>query len=307
MFDVYRLGASMYVPADSPHLQATFSGSKYPAVRSLIACTEDAVLPSRVNEALTTLGAVLRVLPGRDRGPMRFVRCRNPEVLEQILALEGIHNIDGFVLPKTDQDNLPRYEALLGETDFYVMPTLETIGVFDAQWQSDMCRYLLNSRLNGRVLALRIGGNDLLKHLGLRRLRGYTSYETPLGALISQLVLTFRPHGFHLSAPVYDYFDDPVTLRREVSQDVRMGLIGKTAIHPSQASIIEEGLQVSREDMRAAELILGCRGQGAAVFKHGGAMHETIVHQTWAQHTLARASKEEETDHAQGRVDSSDC
>ena len=290
MSDVYRLGASMYVPADSPHLQATFSGDKYPAVRSLIVCTEDAVLPGRVNAALAALADALRRLPGRGTGPMRFVRCRNPEVLEQILTLDGIEHVDGFVLPKADESNLPRYETLLGEQDFYVMPTLETIGVFDAQWQSDMCRYLRHSRLSERVLALRIGGNDLLKHLGLRRLRGVTSYDTPLGALISQLVLAFRPHGFHLSAPVYDYFDDPVTLRREVLQDVRMGLIGKTAIHPSQATIIEEGLRVSREDRHAAELILGSRGQEAAVFKHGGAMHETIVHQSWAQQTLARAS-----------------
>jgi citrate lyase beta subunit len=290
MSDVYRLGASMYVPSDSPNLQATFSGNKFPSVRSLIACTEDAVLPSRIDQALAGLSAALRLLPGRGVGPLRFVRCRNPHMLEQILALKGIGNIDGFVLPKADEHNLPVYESLLGAQDYYVMPTLETIGVFDAQWQADMCSYLRTSKLKDRVLALRIGGNDLLKHLGLRRLRGVTSYETPLGVLISQLVLTFRPHGFHLSAPVYDYFDDPATLYREVAQDVRMGLIGKTAIHPSQAAIIEQGLRVSREDMRAAQLILGSRGQEEAVFKHGGGMHETIVHQSWAQQTLDRAS-----------------
>ncbi len=290
MSDVYRLGASMYVPCDSPNLEATYSGKKFPSVRSLIACTEDAVPASRLNQALAGLSSVIRSLPAKGTGPMRFVRCRNPGMLEQILGLNGIEKIDGFVLPKADEDNMPVYESLLGDQGFYVMPTLETIGVFDTRWQADMRNYLLSSKLRDRVLALRIGGNDLLKYLGLRRLRGVTSYETPLGGLIGQLVLAFRPHGFHLSAPVYDYFDDPATLRREVAQDVRMGLIGKTAIHPRQASIIDEGLSVSRGDMQAARLILDAMGHDEAVFKHDGGMHETVVHQSWARQILERAS-----------------
>ena len=55
-----------------------------------------------------------------------------------------------------------------------------------------------------RILVLRIGGNDLLNLLGLRRQRGHTLYETPLGAVIARLVTTFKPHGFRLSAPVFE-------------------------------------------------------------------------------------------------------
>ena len=43
-----------------------------------------------------------------------------------------------------------------------------------------------------------IGGNDLLNLLGLRRQRGHTLYETPLGAVIARLVTTFKPHGFRV-------------------------------------------------------------------------------------------------------------
>lgn len=291
MSDVYRLGASMYVPADHPQLEATFSGRKYPAVRSLIACTEDAVLPERLDLALDQLSRVLQALPSRGAGPMRFIRCRNPETLSHILSLRDIRKIDGFVLPKFDLDNAGAYDGLLGGTEYYAMPTLETPGVFDSCWQ----RELLNSLNQGsiRVLALRIGGNDLLQHLGLRRLRGVTSYETPIGTLIAQLVLTFRPHGYHLTAPVYDYFDDMETLIREVRQDVHMGLVGKTAIHPRQAGVIERGLQVSQQDMKAAQRILDANGQKEAVFKHDGGMLERAVHTSWARETLARAASGE--------------
>lgn len=291
MSDVYRLGASMYVPADHPQLQATFSGKKYPAVRSLIACTEDAVLPERLDLALEQLSRVLQALPARGTGPMRFIRCRNPETLSHILSLPDIRKIDGFVLPKFDFDNAAAYDRLLGGTGYYAMPTLETVGVFDPLWHKELLERLHKGSI--RVLALRIGGNDLLKHLGLRRLRGITVYETPLGALINQLVLTFRPHGYHLTAPVYDYFDDMETLIREVRQDVLMGLVGKTAIHPRQATVIERGLQVSQQDLLAAQRILDANGQNEAVFKHDGGMLELAVHTSWARETLARAASGE--------------
>ncbi|MCK5745319.1 MAG: HpcH/HpaI aldolase/citrate lyase family protein, partial [Oricola sp.] len=128
------------------------------------------------------------------------------------------------------------------------------------------------------------------RHLGLRRMRGVSIYETPLGTLIPQLVLTFRSRGFHLSAPVYDHFDDAATLRREVRMDVRMGLIGKTAIHPKQAEIIDKALRVSEGELSAAKLVLSARSGDAAVFKHDGAMLEIAVHNEWAHQTIERAA-----------------
>jgi len=290
MSKAFQLCASMYIPCVHPELKAIFSGDKYPGVRSLIACTEDAIRPESVKSAIASLAAIVRILPPMGVGPLRFIRCRNPQVLEDILAIEGIDKIDGFVLPKIDESVLPVYETALRDTAHYVMPTLETIGVFDPLWQRDMRYSLLQSCLRDRVLALRIGGNDLLKYLGLRRIRGITAYETPLGALIGQLILSFRPYGFHLTAPVYDFVDDPDTLQREIRQDVRMGLIGKTAIHPSQAPIIDSALRVSRGDLEAARIILDSRGSDAAVFKHRGAMQESMVHAAWAQQTIERAA-----------------
>ena len=289
MSSPYQLGASMYVPCDHPELKATFGGQKFPKIRSLIACTEDSITESCVASAVEALADAVQTLPPRGEGAMRFIRCRNVDILDDILRIPGIDKVDGFVLPKVDEASFPEYERVLSTSSHMIMPTLETVGVFDSRWQSMMCQRFTASRLATQVLALRIGGNDLLRHLGLRRMRGVTIYETPLGALIPQLVLAFRPHGFHLSAPVYDYFDDPNTLLREVKQDVLMGLVGKTAIHPVQAGIIDDALRVSRQDLEAANRLLEARGSDAAVFQHEGSMMELAVHSPWADQIIQRA------------------
>jgi len=284
----YQLRASMYVPCDHPRLTETLNGSRFPGVHSLIACTEDAVSPARLEFALKQLAMTLVRLPEKGQGPHRFVRCRTPDVLKKILAMEGVERVHGFVLPKCEIGNLREYEALLSGTGFKVMPTLETQGVFDSFWRRDFRQYMQASTLD--VLALRIGGNDLLKILGMRRTRGVTIYETPLGLLIAQLMLDFRPSGFHLTAPVYDYFEDPATLAEEVARDVSMGLVGKTAIHPVQAPIIENGWKLSADDIATANEILTARDK-LAVFSSKGAMHEVSVHDRWAEGIMSRVRR----------------
>jgi stress response protein SCP2 len=99
--------------------------------------------------------------------------------------------------------------------------------------------------VRSRILALRIGGNDLLALLGLRRPRAMTIYRTPLGPVIARLVTTFRPYGFVLTAPVFEHLDLPALLDQEVAEDIAYGMVGKTAIHPTQIAPIEQHYRVS--------------------------------------------------------------
>lgn len=285
MHDAYRLGASLYVPAVNPKLLPALSGQIFPAVRSLIACTEDSVTDADLPFALSLLGRVLPELPPRSVGPLRFIRPRNASVLAEILSMRGIERVHGFVLPKADTQSMPTYDKLLASRDFWIMPTLETAEVLDSIGQRELRLYLQSSPVKRQILALRIGGNDLLRLLAMKRVRGTTIYDTPIGVLIQQLVLAFRPHGFHLTAPVYDFVDDPDTLLRETQFDVTMGLVGKTAIHPEQVSVIEAALVVSEADLQVARAILATN---SAVFKFNGGMMETTVHTPWAHTILAR-------------------
>ena len=53
------LGASLYVPATRKKLQQIARGELLGAVRSLIFCTEDAVLESELGDALCNLSLAL--------------------------------------------------------------------------------------------------------------------------------------------------------------------------------------------------------------------------------------------------------
>lgn len=286
MVDAYQLGASLYVPALHPKLHAVLTRSEYPALKSVIVCTEDAVAENDLDAALRQLRDVLSATPATP-GFLRFVRVRNPVVMREVLAMPGSERLDGFVLPKITRHALPGYMKLLRDTRHVLMPTLETAEVFEPDAMRALRDALTKPAVRQRLLALRIGGNDLLAVLGMRRPRDVTLYDTPLGALMAQLVLIFKPCGFAMTAPVFDFLDDDKLLREEARRDLAFGFCGKTAIHPAQISLIEDVFKVKPLELEAARRLIA--PDCPAVFKLGGAMYEAAVHAPWAQRVFARA------------------
>lgn len=287
MTNPMKLGASLYVPAVHGDILPIANGEKYPHLRSLILCTEDALAEADIGRALFNLARTLPRLKVTER--LRFIRVRNLAVLNDILAMDGISSIDGFVLPKVTRHTLPGYFAALdGHEQFKLMITLETREVFCNQEMVALRELMLHPDYRARILALRIGGNDLLNLLAIRRPRGRTLYDTPLGAVIGNLVTTFKPYGFALTAPVFEYLDTPEVLRDEVERDLANGLIGKTAIHPEQVALIEAGYQVSQNDLEMAKKLLG--REARAVFKMHDSMCELNTHKNWARSIMERAS-----------------
>ncbi|MFM9962647.1 MAG: HpcH/HpaI aldolase/citrate lyase family protein [Planctomycetaceae bacterium] len=275
-----QLGASLYVPATRGDLVEIANRRRFPELRSVIFCTEDAIAAADVPQAVANLRRLLMQL--EPVGLQRFVRVRNPEVLSVLLEADGIERIDGFVLPKLTRHNLGDYLRVIpAASSSKLMPTLETADVFDPGEMRALRDLLLADRVRSRVICLRIGGNDLLQVLGLRRPRGRTIYETPLGPTIAQLVTNFRPQGLSLTAPVFDRFDDAETLAREVRMDVEFGLLGKTAIHPQQIPLIESHYRVREVDWEAAGKIL--HDDAPPVFRHADAMCEPATHRRWAE------------------------
>jgi len=280
------MGASLYVPANHKDLLQIANGEKLPQARSLIFCTEDAVADRDLSWALFNLSVVLHNM--QDEVPAeRFVRVRNTEVLARVLAMKGAHKLTGFVIPKATRQNFEAYYRLVRDTDHMLMPTLETSEVFSER-EMELLRDLLQSPgLRGRILALRIGGNDLLALLGLRRPRAMTIYRTPLGPVIARLVTIFRPHGFMLTAPVFEHLDLPELLDQEVMEDIAYGMVGKTAIHPSQILPIEEHYKVKPQDLAVARAILD--ENSPAVFKMYESMCEVATHRAWAERMVAQS------------------
>jgi citrate lyase beta subunit len=115
-----------------------------------------------------------------------------------------------------------------------------------------------------------------------------TVYEGPLRRVIDDVTLCFKPYGYHISAPVFDYLDDPDTLERELKQDAAYGLWSKSAIHPTQVPIIERSYRVSAQEIEVAQAIL--RRDADAVFKGFGQMIEPAVHRPWALQAVGRST-----------------
>lgn len=281
------LGASLYVPATHRKLAEVLAGQEVPSLRSVIACTEDAVAEHELETAIERLA---QCLPALRPTPalLRFVRVRNPAVLARLLTLPGIERLDGFVLPKFTQAVLPQYEALLANSEHWLMPTLETREVFDPSAMRALCNDLCAPAWRSRILSLRIGGSDLLRLLGLRRARGFTLYDTPVASLMAQLVLIFKPEGFALTAPVFDFIDDETRLADEAKRDAAFGFCGKTAIHPRQIAAIESAFHPSASELFAAHRLL--EPNCPAVFQHDGAMYESMVHRDWARGLVGHQS-----------------
>ncbi len=286
-----HLGASMYVPAtrQRANLVSIGNGEKYPFLRSAIFCLEDSVRIDQLEFAVNNLRKALPLMEA-NRGPMRFIRVRNPEVLGRCLRMKGIQNVDGFVLPKITADNLPYYLALLSEQDnFRLMPTLETKEVFSAKEMGRLRDLFIKDDVaRGRILCLRIGGNDLLHLLRVRRNPRRTIYDTPVGETIKRLAGEFIPYGFGLSAPVCESTNYPEVLQEEVELDLMQGLFGKTAIHPDQIQVIEHGFKVNASDLDEAHKIVD--PDAAAVFKMNGRMCEPTTHTRWAEDIILRAT-----------------
>jgi citrate lyase beta subunit len=282
------IGASLYVPATHGHLADIANGERLPSLRSVIFCTEDAVAERELEAALANLAGTLASMRAEVRID-RFVRVRNAGVLARVLAMPGAAKLAGFVIPKATRDNLDDYMALLGGTKHLLMPTLETVEVFDPAEMRALRVRLSAPDIAHRILALRIGGNDLLALLGLRRPRDMTIYQSPLGPVIASLVTTFRPHGFRLTSPVFEHLDCPALMAQEVQQDIAYGMVGKTAIHPSQIEPIEQHFRVQPKEVAMALRILD--RDAPAVFRLDDSMCEVATHRSWANAVIARASR----------------
>jgi citrate lyase beta subunit len=285
LFSPWCLGAPLYMPGNRRDIMEIANGEKYAMLRSMIFCTEDAVSRTDVDSCVRHIGLCLQGF--RDSSHrFRFIRARNPEILARLLDLPDIEKVDGFVLPKFNEGVFHAYFDQLQGTPFKVMPTLETKEVFDFTAMAELRQGLSQEGIAQRILMLRIGGNDLMNLLGIRRPRSFTLYETPIGNVIAQLVTIFRPYGFSLSAPVFDYLDDVATLQKEIMIDLAYGLTGKAAIHPTQVPAIESAYAVELEDYEMAHALSD--REAPAVFRMHNAMCEVATHQQWAESIINR-------------------
>ena len=286
-FDAYSLGATLYMPILHPRVSDILQGRVTPPAQSVVLCFEDALAEQDVSDGLSRLDRVLSDLP--DRLPVRaFLRPRNRAMARDLCEYASGTAIDGIVAPKVLPETLPEWLAMARETNLTVMPTLESATFFDPGKIVAIRDILDDHRPEaGRIAAIRIGGNDLLSSMGLRRARGVTSWEGPLAWVLSMASSILTSAGHPVAAPVFDIIDDLDTLRREAARDVAAGFVSKTIIHPAQAPIVEEAFRVAPDELQRAQAVLDASAK--AVFQVGGVMCEPATHAAWAERTVTRA------------------
>ncbi|MCV4271861.1 HpcH/HpaI aldolase/citrate lyase family protein [Pseudomonas capsici] len=286
----YALGATLYMPATRDDILDVVFGEKIPELRSLVVCLEDAVALIDVETALVNLRNVLTRIQDRggrpDNGPLLFVRPRDAAMAKTLNDWPLMTHVDGFVVPKLSLQSLASWEDAVTNPELALMPTLETPEVFNPTAMVELGQ-ALKVNLGERIIALRIGGNDLMGCLGLRRNPAMTLYGTPMGYVIPMLAGVMGSQGFALTAPVFEQLATPDILEQELALDISNGLVGKTAIHPSQVNIIQNAFRVSLEDLNCARMILN--SVAPAVFKYNDAMCEPATHYKWATHIMERA------------------
>lgn len=278
---------TLYTPATtSVERQLALVNGEHAGIWRTVLCLEDAVAEADVPRAFDNLRAVLEVAdPGS--GVASYVRVRDVGVLERVLELPGVEKLQGFVIPKADPESLPEYVDLLAGTGFTVMPILESHRMFDGGYRSALLE--VTTAYRSLVECVRIGANDLMGHLGIRRsTTQFTIYDTPVGGLIGEIIREFRGvGGFTITAPVFECYgpayDD--LLRKEVSQHILNGLFGQTVIHPRHIRHIRDLYKVSRGDLESAR---GLKAKGPAVAGLNDRMDEYTTHWRWADLVLER-------------------
>lgn len=286
MFSAYSLGATLYMPVIHPKVSGILSGNVACPSSSIVLCLEDALHENDVERGIASLKASLETVS--HRSDLRvFVRPRSLEMAHRLAGLDKITEIEGFVAPKVRPETIADWLEIARSKSLRVMPTLESGEFFDPG-RIIAIRDAMNAFDIETIAAIRLGGNDLLGSLGLRRQRGMTSWEGPLGWVLSMASSILVSSGYPVAAPVFDIIDDLDTLEREVMRDVAAGFISKTAIHPAQVGIIEGAMRVTPEEYDQARAILD--KDARAVFQLGGVMCEPSTHKNWAERIMARAT-----------------
>lgn len=282
-----HMGATLYTPANHQDLSDIIFGNKIPGLRSLVICLEDALNECDIPEAYRNIERLTsEMAKASDRkGPDVFIRPRSTAMAVHLIEQFDLSGVAGFVLPKFTIGVVEVWWGIIENTHLLVMPTLETKEVFDAGEMGALASLLEGHAMKERIPALRIGGNDLMSLLSMRRSRTLTIYDSPLGYTIKMLATVFGSRGFSLTAPVCELIADDSILNKELELDAAHGLVGKTAIHPGQVSLIEGAFVVDSGDLMDALRILN---SSQAVFSSQGAMCEPATHRTWAQATVTK-------------------
>ncbi len=281
--DYLELGATLYIPANHKELYHVIIDNKYPNLKSIVICLEDSISDRDVEYAMVSLKNILNQISIKDNFYI-FIRPRHINNLIDILKLDNIDKIDGFSIPKISTLNLSFYINLLKDRDFWMMPILESIDVFNNNKLIET-RDILDT-YTSNILTIRVGSEDILNILDIRKDNDKSIYDYMLFSnIITNIINIFKPFKYNISSPVFHSFSEIERLKNELNIDISMGLLNKTIIHPSQIDIVHNAYKVDKKDAKIAKELIDTEN---AIISYDGAMYEKSTHLNWAKIIIKR-------------------
>lgn len=254
------------------------------AVDAIIFDLEDAVAPGEKAAARETLAGALRQGGYGDRASLVRINALDTEWGEDDLEAVSATQPHAIVLPKVDAARdvgklAERLALMPGTQNTRIWAMMETArGVLDA------AAIARSPRMEGFVM----GTNDLAAELGCEP----GADRMPLTAALQGCVMAARAAGIAVVDGVYNKFKDEEGLRAECAQGRRLGMDGKSLIHPSQVEPANAAFTPSQEEVELARRQIAAweeasaAGQGVAVLD--GQIVENL-HVAKARKTLAQA------------------
>lgn len=303
----YSVGALLYCPANKKGIADSVISEKFGTSYSLALCLEDTVGDDFVEEAEDMLARSVRQIYASLQEtsfylPKLFVRVRNPFQIMKLTRAFGdsMEIVTGYIVPKFSPENAKSYiQAVIQANEFakkavYMMPIYENSCIIDLRERISILYGLKESlaSIENLVLNIRVGGNDLCHAFGFRRHADESVHRvTPVSNILSDIVTVYGT-DYVISGPVWEYYSGDgweEGLRRELSDDRLLGLIGKTVIHPVQIPVVNDALKVPLADLQDARAILGWNPASRSYVSGNPSkerMNEYKTHGNWARQTL---------------------
>jgi len=312
----YTLGGLLYMPATNVKIVDDIINRKYSYLKSLVLCLEDSIGDAMIEEAEKCVKIILTKLYQAlkeqiitiDELPLIFIRVREHGQMTRLCnnCNESMEVITGFVLPKFDKINAFKYveefKAIVDKTklNIYILPIIESKNAMFKQIRMENLIAINNAikPISKYILGIRVGGADFCSIFGVRRSIEHTIWDIKVVADCLADIINVFGRNYIVSGPVWEYFGKDRTgkwaegLRKELEMDYTNGIIGKTAIHPTQLPIIQESLIVSYENYKDAINIMGMQQDIIGVQKGYGndKMNEVKTHSNWAKKIICLAN-----------------
>lgn len=250
----------LFVPGDS---ERKLEKSRENPADALILDLEDSVSKDRQQVAREMVCAHLKATPGRSRQKL-WVRI-NP--LDTDLALPDLAAVmpgapDGICLPKvysaTDVNTLANYLSALEAREGLDPGSTKILCVATETAASLLTFHTYLEGVSERLVAMTWGGEDLAAALGASDNRNPATggYDDPYLVAKSLCLATARAIGAQPVGVVYVDYKDLAGLEADCLRDRRAGFIGKIAIHPAQAEVINRAFTPSDEEVAFATKVV---------------------------------------------------